>query len=67
MSENHYDAIIIGAGVSGLALSVHLCNQGLSVLVIEKNDYVGGKLAQFTWNGYTWDNGPSVFTLPHYR
>ena len=37
-----YDAIVIGAGHNGLANAAYLAKAGLSVLVVEKNDYIGG-------------------------
>jgi phytoene dehydrogenase-like protein len=37
-----YDAIVIGAGHNGLTNAAFLAKAGLKVLVVEKNDYVGG-------------------------
>ncbi len=37
-----YDAIIIGAGHNGLTNAAYLARAGLDVLVVEKNDYIGG-------------------------
>ncbi|NCF18376.1 MAG: FAD-dependent oxidoreductase [Haliea sp.] len=37
-----YDAIIIGAGHNGLTNAAYLAKAGLDVLVVEKNDYIGG-------------------------
>jgi phytoene dehydrogenase-like protein len=37
-----YDAIIIGAGHNGLTNAAYLAKSGLDVLVVEKNDYIGG-------------------------
>lgn len=64
MKQN--DAIIIGAGIAGLAASVRLRLKGYDVLVIEANGYPGGKLTVFEQNGYRFDAGPSLFTMPHY-
>ncbi len=38
---------------------------GHDVTVFERNDVVGGKLATLTRDGYTFDIGPSLITLPH--
>lgn len=57
-------AIIIGAGVAGLATAVRLAVQGLEVSVFEKNAYPGGKLSHFTIGNYHFDAGPSLFTQP---
>lgn len=37
---------------------------GLNVTVFEANDYPGGKLTSFTENGFRFDAGPSLFTMP---
>ena len=38
----NYDAIIVGAGHNGLTNAAYLARAGLKVLVVEKNDYIGG-------------------------
>jgi phytoene desaturase len=57
-------AIIIGAGIAGLAAAVRLRLKGYEVTVLEANPYVGGKLSEFEIKGYRWDAGPSLFTRP---
>lgn len=57
---------IIGAGIAGLAAAVRLKAQGFEVTVFEANDYVGGKLHAITLQGYRFDLGPSLFTMPDY-
>ena len=48
MSE-HYNTIIIGAGLSGLSAAALLAvEEGQKVLVLEKEDYLGGRLVSFT-------------------
>lgn len=58
--------VIIGSGVSGLATACRLQSEGFQVLVIEGNGYPGGKLTQFSQQGYRFDAGPSLFTMPHF-
>ncbi|MFT4615329.1 MAG: phytoene dehydrogenase-like protein [Bacteroidia bacterium] len=41
-AENHFDAIIVGAGHNGLATGLVLARNGSRVLILEKNNYVGG-------------------------
>jgi phytoene dehydrogenase-like protein len=53
-------AIIVGAGVGGLATALRLKAQGLDVLVIENNSYPGGKLSSFNLGKYRFDAGPSL-------
>jgi phytoene desaturase len=57
-------AIVIGAGVAGLAAAIRLQVMGYGVTVFEKNDYPGGKLSHFELGGYQFDAGPSLFTRP---
>ncbi|HSM47041.1 MAG TPA: NAD(P)/FAD-dependent oxidoreductase, partial [Draconibacterium sp.] len=57
-------AIVIGAGIAGLAASIRLIHKGFQVEVFEANAYPGGKLSEIEINGYRFDAGPSLFTLP---
>jgi len=57
-------AIIIGSGIAGIATALHLRSAGVEVDVFESNDYPGGKLHAFEINGYRFDAGPSLFTMP---
>jgi len=57
-------AIIVGAGVAGLATAIRLAVQGFAVTVFEKNNYAGGKIASFNLSNYQFDEGPSLFTQP---
>ncbi|MEL7020518.1 MAG: 1-hydroxycarotenoid 3,4-desaturase CrtD [Bacteroidota bacterium] len=57
-------AIIIGAGIGGIATALRLRRQGFEVVVYESNDYPGGKLSDFVQEGYRFDAGPSLFTMP---
>ncbi len=57
-------AIIIGAGIAGIATALRLRAAGMDVTVFEANDYPGGKLHAFELGGYRFDAGPSLFTMP---
>lgn len=57
-------AIVIGAGIAGLAASIRLALKGYDVTVYEKNDFAGGKICSRDVNGYRFDYGPSIFTVP---
>jgi phytoene desaturase len=57
--------IIVGGGVGGLASAIRLRSAGHPVTIFERNDGVGGKLATFERDGYVFDIGPSLITLPH--
>jgi phytoene dehydrogenase-like protein len=43
--KSHYDVVILGAGHNGLVAASYLGRAGLSVLLLEKNDYIGGATA----------------------
>src|SRR5256714_6511662 len=40
--KSRYDVVVLGAGHNGLVAAAYLTRAGLSVLVLEKNDYIGG-------------------------
>jgi phytoene desaturase len=56
---------IIGAGIGGISTAIRLAHKGFKVSVFEANSYAGGKLSSFDLNGYRFDAGPSLFTLPN--
>jgi phytoene desaturase len=58
-------AIVIGAGIAGLASALRLKHQGYNVDVFEKNNYTGGKIHAVKLGNYRFDLGPSLFTMPN--
>jgi len=60
-----YDAIIIGAGISGLVCGCYLAKAGLKTLIVEKNSKVGGYCTSFTRNGFHFD--ACVYSLSSFR
>lgn len=58
------DAIIIGAGLGGLACAAKLARAGLEVLVLEKNDHIGGTSYNFRRGPYEFPMGPLSFSFP---
>ncbi len=58
-------AIVVGSGIGGIATALRLKKKGYNVTVIESNAYPGGKLHAIDLNGYRFDLGPSLFTMPH--
>ena len=65
MKKNNQNVVIIGAGLGGLSAAIALATEGFKVELIEKNDKVGGKLNILTKDGFTFDLGPSILTMPH--
>lgn len=57
---------IIGAGLGGLSAAISLRAAGYEVDVFEKNAQIGGKLNVMEMDGFTFDLGPSIFTLPQF-
>src|SRR5687768_1236661 len=58
------EIVVVGAGIGGLATAIRLAHAGYSVRLLEKNERVGGKLNLIQGDGYTFDSGPSLFTMP---
>lgn len=57
--------IVIGSGLGGLSAAISLAQEGYEVTIHEKNPKIGGKLNVLKEQGYTFDLGPSILTLPH--
>src|SRR5262245_39404801 len=56
--------VIVGAGLGGLACAVRLAATGRDVTVIERESTPGGRAGRLTIDGYAFDTGPTVFTMP---
>ncbi len=57
-------AIVIGAGIGGLATAGRLARNGYEVTVVEKNSHAGGRCDQIVKDGHRFDVGPSLFLMP---
>ncbi len=55
---------IIGGGLGGLAAAVTLAARGHEVTLFEKNDWLGGKAAVLEQDGFRFDMGPTILTVP---
>lgn len=56
---------IIGGGIGGLAAAIHLRLAGYHVILFEKNQVLGGKVCRLRHDGFTFDLGPTVLTMPY--
>ena len=56
--------VVIGAGLGGMSVAIMLAKAGFQVTILEKNAQIGGKLNQLKTQGFSFDLGPSIFTLP---
>lgn len=59
-------AIVVGSGIAGLASAIRLAVKNYEVSVFEANSYPGGKVTAFEMNGFRFDAGPSLFTMPQF-
>lgn len=57
-------AVVIGSGVGGLSAAIRLAAMGLEVLVLEKLGGPGGRASVHQAQGFTFDMGPTVITVP---
>jgi len=57
--------VVIGAGLGGLSAAAVLAGAGFQVTLCEKNPQPGGKLNLLEREGFSFDMGPSILTLPH--
>ncbi len=56
--------VVIGAGMGGLSAAARLRAKGHEVLICEQSGTLGGKLARYAQDGFVFDTGPSLLTLP---
>jgi phytoene desaturase len=55
---------VIGSGLAGLTAACTLAARGHRVTLLEKNEWVGGKAAVWKQDGFRFDMGPTILTLP---
>ncbi|MEM1303903.1 MAG: phytoene desaturase family protein, partial [Planctomycetota bacterium] len=56
--------VVVGAGLGGLAAACTLAARGHKVTLLERSGWLGGKAAQHHENGYRFDMGPTILTVP---
>lgn len=62
--SNKPTAIVIGAGIGGIATAARLAKNGYEVTVLEKNETPGGRANQIIRDGHRFDIGPTLFLMP---
>ncbi|GEK91390.1 phytoene desaturase family protein [Alkalibacterium kapii] len=63
--EEQKNVVVIGGGLGGLSAAISLAQKGYSVSLYEKNGHLGGKLNRLEAEGFGFDLGPSILTMPH--
>ncbi len=56
--------VVIGAGMAGMSVAARLAKQKHQVTVLEQAPTIGGKLGRYARDGFVFDTGPSLLTLP---
>lgn len=56
---------VVGAGLAGLAAAAQLVADGHDVLLLERESDPGGRAGTLSLDGFTFDTGPTVLTMPH--
>lgn len=64
MEQRRPKAVVVGAGVGGLAAAARLARQGFDVQLFEKTEGPGGRCNQLRVEGFTWDIGPTIVLMP---
>ena len=57
--------LIAGAGLGGLTTALRLAKKGYKVEMLERNHQAGGRLNQIKKDGFTFDTGPSFFSMSY--
>lgn len=58
------DVVVVGGGVGGMAAALRLRAGGRQVVLVERRDRLGGKLDRLERDGFRFDVGPSLLTMP---
>jgi phytoene desaturase len=56
--------VVVGAGLGGLAAAIRLAAAGRTVTLLEREDQPGGRAGRLALDGYEFDTGPTVLTMP---
>jgi phytoene desaturase len=62
--KNGKKAVVIGAGIGGLATAIYLAKKGVDVTVFEKNEVAGGRCGQLIHEGHLFDLGATMLLMP---
>ena len=57
--------IVIGGGLGGISAAIRMAQSGYSVSLYEQNNHIGGKVNRHESDGFGFDLGPSILTMPY--
>jgi phytoene desaturase len=57
--------LVVGTGLAGITSALRLSKMGYRVEMVEKHHQAGGRLNQLKRDGFTWDLGPSFFSMSY--
>lgn len=61
MTTDNKKIVIVGAGMAGLTAAAYLTRKNYNVLLLEKNNRIGGLVNTFSQDGFFFDAGPRAF------
>ena len=64
MQSDRKRVVVVGGGLAGLASAVELSTRGLDVTIVDRNRHLGGKMNVLQEQGFTFDMGPTILTMP---
>ena len=64
MASTRTNVVVIGGGLAGLSAAVELRTRGLDVTIVDRNRHLGGKMNVLQEQGFTFDMGPTILTMP---
>lgn len=65
MSATEKKVLIVGSGLGGLSTALRLSTRGYKVTILEKYSQAGGRLNEIKQDGFTFDMGPSFFSMSY--
>ena len=65
MHKMNRKILVVGTGLAGLTAALRLSKLGYHVEMVEKHHQAGGRLNQLKKDGFTWDVGPSFFSMSY--